>query len=318
VFKHFLKKIARPKRILFYRDFQTFSGGHQKVADYYAHLAASDAFDPAISFSESTQWDTSNPWLGIDKVEYLPAEYDYVFLAGMDWQKYLSVKRPSNQPVINFIQHVRHADPTQNVFPYLIQRAIRICVSPQVAGAIEATGKVNGPIVTIPNGVQLPELNSIKTYDVVILGIKQPQLASDIDEQLAPTGLRILVINQQVPREQWFEYLSMSRIAILLPNPTEGFYLPALEAMHYCDLVIVPDCIGNRDFCRDGKNCLMPTYNPEAILTSTMHALALLQNKHVLTEFKREMRETLRTHSLANERRAFLELMDNVRTLWKK
>ena len=35
---------------------------------------------------------------------------------------------------------------------YLSERAIRICVSQEVADAISATGRANGPILTIPNG----------------------------------------------------------------------------------------------------------------------------------------------------------------------
>lgn len=318
MFKRLYQKICRPKSVLFYRDFQTFSGGHQKVADYFTHLQSSNSFQPSISFSGSTIWDQSNPWLGCDRTEYRPAEYDFVFLAGMDWQKYLSVERPSNQPIVNLVQHVRHADPTENVYPFLSQRAVRICVSQQVADAIEATNQVNGPIYTIPNGVDLPIIEIAKSYDVVILGIKQPSLATELEAHLLSEGLRVLLVNQQVSRAQWFEYLAMSRIAVLLPNYTEGFYLPALEAMNYCDLVVVPDCVGNRGFCSHEKNCIMPEYNREVILEGTMHAIELLRIEHVLTDLRREMLETVRQHNLASERKAFLALMDNLPKLWSQ
>lgn len=316
MFKRLYQKIHRPKRVLFYRDLQRYSGGHQKVADYFEHLASSNAFSPCISFSQASRWDEFNPWQGKDVVEYWPTDYDYVFLAGLDWRTYLAAERPQHQPVINLVQHVRHAEPGEDVFEYLAQRAIRICVSQQVADAIQGTGRVNGPVFTIPNGVALPELDVRKAYDLVILGIKQPELALSVYEQLSASGLKILLVNQQVPRHQWFEYLAASRIALLLPNLTEGFYLPALEAMKFCDLVVVPDCIGNRDFCKDNHNCLIPQYNIESILTSAAQAISLLQNEHVLTEFKREMRDTLRVHTLANERKAFLELMGDVKNLW--
>jgi hypothetical protein len=316
VFKHFYQKIYGPKRVLFYRDLQQYSGGHQKVADYFEHLASSNTFAPYISFSQASRWDEFNPWLGKDVVEYRPTDYDYVFLAGLDWRTYLAAERPQSQPVINLIQHVRHAELAEDVYEYLGQRAIRICVSQQVADAIQGTGRVNGPVFTIPNGVALPELDAGKAYDLVVLGIKQPGLALSVYDQLRASGLKILLVDQQVPRRQWFECLAASRIALLLPNHTEGFYLPALEAMNYCDIVIVPDCIGNRDFCKDSQNCLMPEYNIESILASVNQATYLLQNEHVLTEFKREMGDTLRVHSLANERKAFLELMGDVKSLW--
>jgi hypothetical protein len=320
VFKHLYQKLYKPKRVLFYRDLTAYTGGHQKVADYFGHFISSKYFEPYISFSPASRWDEANPWFGGDfhrLVDYLPTNYDFAFVAGMDWRTYLDVERPVNQPVINFIQHVRHADPAEDVFEYLHQRAIRICVSQQVANSIQQTGNVNGPVFTIPNGVELPVIGIEKNYDLIILGIKQPALALAIYERLkAAPGLRILLVNQQVARNVWFEYLAASRSALLLPNFTEGFYLPALEAMNYCDMVIVPDCMGNRDFCKNNQNCFMPHYNIESILASVEQALASLQNEHLLTAFKHQMRETLRTHSLANERKAFLALMADVKNVW--
>ncbi|RZA09932.1 MAG: hypothetical protein EOO68_00285 [Moraxellaceae bacterium] len=319
MFKRFFQKVHKPKRVLFYRDLTYYTGGHQKVADYFSHLASSNSFDPYISFSPVSRWDNFNPWVDINPqrfVEYLPQQYDYAFIAGLDWRVYLAADRLANQPVINFIQHVRHADPAEELYGYLDQRAVRICVSQQVADAIEQTGRVNGPVVTIPNGVELPISSAEKAYDLVILGIKQPELATAIYEQLISTGITILLVNQQVPRNIWFEYLAASRCALLLPNTTEGFYLPALEAMQYCDLVVVPDCVGNRDFCKHNKNCLMPEYTLDSILATMKQSVHLQQDEHVLTVFKQQMRETLRIHSLASERKAFLGIMTKIEALW--
>jgi glycosyltransferase involved in cell wall biosynthesis len=132
------------------------------------------------------------------------------------------------------------------------------------------------------------------------------------------SGLQILVIDQWVPREEWFGLLAASRLALLLPYSVEGFYLPALEAMKYCDLVIVPDCIGNRGFCRDNQNCLIPEYDVNSILVCVERSLQLLKNEQVLTVFKHEMVQTLSAHTLANERKAFLRIMDEVQNLWAK
>ena len=43
----------------------------------------------------------------------------------------------------------------------------------------------------------------------------------------------------------------------------EGFCLPVLEAMATGIPVVCTDAHGNRDFCRDGENCLMPAAEPD-------------------------------------------------------
>ena len=45
----------------------------------------------------------------------------------------------------------------------------------------------------------------------------------------------------------------------------EGFCLPALEAMATGAAVVCTDAHGNRDFCVDGQNCLMPDATPSAV-----------------------------------------------------
>lgn len=45
----------------------------------------------------------------------------------------------------------------------------------------------------------------------------------------------------------------------------EGFALPPLEAMATGAAVVCTDAHGNRDFCEDGVNCLMPDPTPESV-----------------------------------------------------
>ena len=72
---------------------------------------------------------------------------DMLFLGGMDWAVLSEAQRRSPpKPVINLIQHVRHANPNESLYQYLSYRAIRICVSAPVADALTATGRVNGPL----------------------------------------------------------------------------------------------------------------------------------------------------------------------------
>ena len=53
----------------------------------------------------------------------------------------------------------------------------------------------------------------------------------------------------------------------------EGFCLPVLEAMSTGLPVVCTDAHGNRDFCRDGENCLMPEAEPRAVAAAIQRVL---------------------------------------------
>jgi glycosyltransferase involved in cell wall biosynthesis len=54
----------------------------------------------------------------------------------------------------------------------------------------------------------------------------------------------------------------------------EGFCLPALEAMATGCAVVCTDAHGNRDFCEDGANCLMPAHDRRSVTDALARALA--------------------------------------------
>jgi glycosyltransferase involved in cell wall biosynthesis len=53
----------------------------------------------------------------------------------------------------------------------------------------------------------------------------------------------------------------------------EGFCLPPLESMATGGAVVCTDAHGNRDFCADGQNCLMPDADREAVTGALQRAL---------------------------------------------
>jgi glycosyltransferase involved in cell wall biosynthesis len=53
----------------------------------------------------------------------------------------------------------------------------------------------------------------------------------------------------------------------------EGFCLPVLEAMATGLPVVCTDAHGNRDFCRDGENCLIPAAEPGAVAAAVRRVL---------------------------------------------
>jgi glycosyltransferase involved in cell wall biosynthesis len=72
---------------------------------------------------------------------------------------------------------------------------------------------------------------------------------------------------------RYFEQPSDERVNELFNEATvfvqtsihEGFCLPLLEAMAAGTPVVATDADGNRDFCRDGDNCLIVDSHPDAV-----------------------------------------------------
>ena len=314
--------------VLFYRDFKVASGGHQKVFDYFGHLASEPGYRPVISFSDSTKWNITNPWYPNYRklqVPFKPEKYDALFLGGMDWMKYQSVGIDHSIPVINIIQHVRHGLPTQLLSKFLTQKAIRICVSKEVENAILDTELVNGPTFTIPNGIKAPTLDSVsRKVDVFISGLKRPVLALTLRKKLEEKGLSVDVENTRILQKDFLDRISAARIALMLPGKTEGFYLPALEAMALADIVVVPDCIGNRGFCVDIRsdplngNCFFPSQSTDDIVQATFHAFGALADISATTAIALNAKKTVFEHGLEREKAAFLEILTKSEGLWQE
>jgi hypothetical protein len=302
--------------VLFYRDFQRFTGGHLKVWDYFNHVAASPNAEPRIAFSSRSVWDSTNPWLKRKDavVEWNPETADILFLGGTDWRALPASQRKAfSKPIINLIQHPRHAERGSELRSFLSHRAIRICVSEEVASAVKATNEVNGPVYVIPNGVDAscfsarPKSISDRTTDLLICGLKAPELARDCYRHLSGKYGVVRWMIDWAPREEFLKRMAEARVVLLLPRPEEGFYLPALEAMGSGCVVVCPDCIGNRSFCRDGVNSFRPAHDFRQIIEATERALKM--DSSAQTQLLESARSTVKEHSLENERSKFLPIL---------
>lgn len=302
--------------VLFYRDFQQFSGGHLKVWDYFNHVLASDSYTARIAFSSASKWDASNPWLNSRDLltDWDPEAADLLFLAGTDWRAL--GRLPVKTPIINLIQHPRHAEPGTEVRSYLCRAALRICVSQEVADAINATNEVNGPVFAIPNGIDLTPFQGQlveRRSEVLIFGMKSPDLARAVEGRLSDVGVKTRAVIDRMVRSDFLKLLPHGGIAVFIPRPSEGFYLPALEAMAAGAIVVCPDCVGNRSFCLDGVNCLRPAHAVDAIVAATR--AALVQSEDERSNMVRAARATAEEHSLARERQQFFKILDRIDTL---
>lgn len=309
--------------VRFYRTFRSFHGGHLKVFHYFRHVEAADGFDPTVWFSPGSVWDGSNPWsdLGLREIERPPAP-DIRFVAGRDWTHVPPAQRDEPPvPVINLIQHVRHAEAGHELASFLSYRAIRICVGPEVASAIEATGRVQGPVITIPNGIDIPVLpdgeDGPREVDLLIVANKRPDLGREV---LASAGagtaatLRTELVDEMIPRERFLAAMRRARVTLFLPNPTEGFYLPALEGMAQRTVVVCPDAIGNRSFCLPGETAFLPAYELGPIIDATRAALGLAGPERA--SYLAAGTRMASDHDLSTERRRFHEVLSDLDALW--
>jgi glycosyltransferase involved in cell wall biosynthesis len=309
--------------VLFFREFRRFTGGDLKVWDYFNHVRSSPRHEALIRFSEDSVWTPDNPWNAAR--EHIvrfgePVRPDVLFLSGVDWRMIERAERPESAiPIVNLIQHVKHADPDDKLGRnrYLPHKAIRICVSEEIARALEQTGVVRGPIFTIPDAIDLERLAGFARtgppeLDLLVLANKQPEKGHAVLDALDGVS-RSHIIDVRTPRAEVLDLVGRAAVTVFVPNPREGFYLPALEGMALGTVVVCPDCVGNRSYCLDRVNCFRPDHEIDAIAADAREALA---RRHELDEMIAKAAETARRHDLRDERRSFLEILDRVDELW--
>jgi glycosyltransferase involved in cell wall biosynthesis len=305
------------KQVFFYRKFTGFSGGHLKVRHYFDHINATPGHSAHIFFEPESTWGPENPWNDIrEQVMPLwqPEQADILFLAGLDWLALSPAQRDAPPaPIINLIQHVRHADIHDPRYPFLRHPAIRICVSQEVETAILTSGQVSTPIRTIPNGIDLSAALTNApaqphSYTVLIAGLKDPALARELATSLQSLGVeRVKLLTDALPRPAYLALMAQAQVVVLLPSAREGFYLPALEAMALGCMVVCPDCVGNRSFCLDRVNCYRPAFNLQALVGCALKALQM--NDSDRSVMLQAAAKTTQNHSLAHERSAFQKIL---------
>jgi len=91
------------------------------------------------------------------------------------------------------------------------------------------------------------------TAELCLFG-HEPELAQE-------PGMR----HVESPSDEGVNELFNEATVFVQTSTHEGFALPPLEAMATGCAVVTTDAHGNRDFCVDGENCLMPEATPEAV-----------------------------------------------------
>jgi glycosyltransferase involved in cell wall biosynthesis len=311
------------RTVYFYRKYNRFTGGHLKVWDYFNHTQKKPGFMPYLYLAKCEEDLNNTLWTNLNQnllQKWNPYDADVLFLAGMDWYSLPEPNRKNwSKPVINLIQSVRHALPETPLYDCLSNHAIRICVSPEVANSILATGKVNGPVFIIPNGIDYSFIKKIgqfatKDVDLLIAGLKDPIMANALRIRLGDLPISIQSLTVLIPRTDFLRFMANSKIVVFLPTTTEGFYLPAIEGMAVGAFVICPDCIGNRSFCFDLHNCRMPVYSVDKIFETIVDTLKM--NDFEFNKIKENANKTAINHSLEQEQTAYHSILQQLDSLW--
>ncbi|GGO63578.1 glycosyltransferase [Bowmanella pacifica] len=303
------------KTVSFHRRYLAYTGGHQKVRDYMGHLLAQDSFSLRL-WLENRSAIQPTLFEGIDKVsyesEYRPDLADIVFLAGMDWDDYLPFASEA-QPKINLIQHVRHGNKHHPLFKFLSHRAIRLCVSEAVRQAI--LPHANGPCFTIRMGHEFPKVTYPKVFQLYILATKNPDLGISVRDKAAKLGLSVILHDKPVERSAVHQAMSQSLVTLALPNNTEGFYLPGIEAMALSDWAIVPDCIASREYSLSSANISVCERDSEACIAAIQEAL--VRGRGISGIIRRwKGRRIAQSYSLKTEQLAVQRVFQQIPSLW--
>ncbi len=103
--------------------------------------------------------------------------------------------------------------------------------------------------------------------ELCLFGI-EPELVGG-EDGMPDEGLRYV---ESPSDEQVAELLAQATV-LVQTSTHEGFCLPPLESMATGGAVVCTDAHGNRDFCRDGENCLMPAADVGAVSAALARVL---------------------------------------------
>ena len=153
-----------PRTVWFHRGYRTVTGGSIKHSHYFEHVLRMPGFAPKVALvgepaNEAYARTLRQLWPARDHAvvaRWEPGPRDVLFIEGVDW-RFLAKSglETLTIPRINLIQGIQHVHEGSERYGYLVERAIRVCVSQEVADAIAATGRTRGPILTVPNGTDV-------------------------------------------------------------------------------------------------------------------------------------------------------------------
>jgi GT2 family glycosyltransferase/glycosyltransferase involved in cell wall biosynthesis len=148
-----------------------------------------------------------------------------------------------------------------------------------------ALGRTN-PLKNLPLTLAAWRSLGDRRGELCLFGI-EPEL---LDAKLARDGARYV----SSPSDEQVGELLCQATVFVQTSVHEGFALPPLEAMATGAAVVCTDAHGNRDFCADGVNCLMPEPTPAAVGAALRR---LLDDRDLRAQLGRAGIETARDYA---------------------
>ncbi|MCW5737694.1 MAG: glycosyltransferase family 4 protein [Enhydrobacter sp.] len=304
--------------MLFMRTYRRLQGGHFKVADYIEHVLRSNLFRPVLYLTPTPMAHEFDRLVSssVERVQE-PFAADAFFVAGTDWDTLDEAGiSTEGKLVVNLIQGFAHFRAEGAKRKHLERRALRVCVSEAVRDSVMDFTGSHWPVAVVANGIDWEETRQAarssgpSTGDVriFVLGVKDPDLASDVADRLTCCGLKVDLLSARTPREELLKRMAACTVAVLLPKVRvpEGFYLPALEAMVLGRAVVLPDCVGPRSFCIDGETCLVP---PRTAKELSEAACTLASDPLLRARFAEAANKIIPRYTLERERMEFTQLL---------
>jgi GT2 family glycosyltransferase len=127
-------------------------------------------------------------------------------------------------------------------------------------GMVLALGRSN-PLKNLPLTLDAWRALEDPRPELCLFGI-EPELATD-------PGMRYV----EAPTDEEVNDLFNEATVFIQTSSHEGFALPPLEAMATGCAVVCADAHGNRDFCVDGENCLMPESDRDSVSAALARVL---------------------------------------------
>ncbi len=322
------------KRIVFFVPSDKPVGGIAKVLDYAVH-ASMGGYDSIFCCKNINQDFASNPLflkpyfkknggsikiISINQLE--PLKSDIVFFTLPSNHSILSriyfKKLEPCERFIHLLQNTRVAGLQFDrgySFRLLSKKLHRICITNEVLKSVEDYVLDKEILKLIPHGFDFDVFDKLpKKNDKVciLVNLFKGEFGLEVinyfkkDKRIK----KINICKKGISWENLIKKYRESSIFVSTPLPEEGLYLPGLEAMAAGNLVITPDCYGNRFYCDFSKNSIKVNYQ---VLSEYIKAIDESINNWQGSSYIKRLEGYKKASELKldNERELFIKYLNN-------